>query len=107
MARIPICASCGHPVFSDAIAARLCGKQRRLYEVVQAAGARGLTASQIMNEIYADDPNGGPESSNIVSVMVRIVNLHLEHFGLAIRGQRGPGGFYRLATSTPESMETT
>jgi hypothetical protein len=54
------------------------------------AGSRGISSMQIMLALYADDPGGGPESPNIISVMVRTVKLHLEHFGLAIGSRSGP-----------------
>jgi hypothetical protein len=85
--------TCGFPIPSDQAAARLVGKQRQLYETVRAAGSRGISS---MSTLYADDPGGGPESPNIIAVMVLTVNLHLEHFGLAIRRRSGPGGLYRL-----------
>jgi hypothetical protein len=102
MAEVKCCPTCGFPVPDDSVAARLAGKQRTLYETVKAAGARGITTPEIMTALYADDPTGGPESNNIVSVMVRLVNLHIDRYGVVIRGQSGPGSYYRLITTPME-----
>lgn len=98
MTRTRACPTCGHPIPSDAVAATLIGKQRRLYEIVATAGSRGVTSMQIMSALYGDDPAGGPESPNIVCVMVGHVNRHLKQHCLAIKGRSGHGGYYRLVT---------
>jgi hypothetical protein len=91
-----ICSTCGHPIPDAAAAARLVGKQKHFYEIVADAGTVGISSQDIMRKLYADDPAGGPESPNILSVMARIVNLHLERHGVAIKGRSGPGALYRL-----------
>jgi hypothetical protein len=49
-----------------------------------------------MSTLYADDPTGGPESPNIINVMVRLINY------LAIKGHRGHGGsFWLVALNNP------
>lgn len=80
MTRVPTCRTCGHPIPRDDVAAALVGKQRKLYEAVADAGTRGINSLQIMSELYGDDPGGGPESANVVSVMNGHVNRHLEPF---------------------------
>ncbi len=91
-----VCPTCGHPIPPTPVAAALVGKQRQLFEIVQSAGVVGITSMAILRRLYADDPSGGPESPNIISVMVRIINQKIRKFGLKINGQRGSGGFYRL-----------
>jgi hypothetical protein len=91
-----MCPCCGFPIPSDQAAACLVGKQLRLYEIVKAAGSRGIPTPVVMAKLYADDPSGGPESPNIVAVMAKYVNSHINVFGVAIRGQAGPGSNYRL-----------
>jgi len=98
------CPTCGHPIHSDEVAASLVGKQRKLYEIIAAAGVRGISSMQIMSQLYDDDQSGGAESPNIVCVMVRHVNLHLEHHRLAIKGRSGHGGLYKMVAQLPEPV---
>lgn len=58
----------------------------------------GVTRDQITSYVYHDDPNGGPPSSSIVSVMVSKINQQLEENGLPerIRGSGGPGSIYKV-----------
>ena len=37
----------------------------------------GINRRELMDVLYADDPNGGPMSQNIIAVMVRESNLQL------------------------------
>jgi hypothetical protein len=107
MRKIPqVCPFCGFPIAANRIAAGFVGKQRRLYEIVAAAGAAGINSAAIMSQLYADDPSGGPESQNIVCVMVSHINRRLAQHGLAIRGHSGHGSFYRL-TALPKFPRTT
>lgn len=69
--------------------------QRRLFERVEQAGKEGIRAEQLMIALYGDDPQGGPESRNVIPVMVYYVNKKIAKHGLAIKGNR-PFGFYRL-----------
>jgi hypothetical protein len=94
----PVCPCCGHPIPSDRAAARLVGKQRKLYEIIKAAGTEGIPTSAVIAELYDDDPAGGPESPNIICVMTRLINYRIERYGIAIKGQSGPGSFFRLVT---------
>jgi hypothetical protein len=101
------CPTCGHPIPFDQVSASLVGKRRKLYEIVAAAGINGISSMQIMTQLYADDPTGGPESQNIVCVMVGHVNRRLERHGVAIKGRSGHGDLYRLVAlakdrGTPE-----
>ena len=52
-------------------------------------GKRVLTLQQMMDTVYADDPNGGPESDNIISVQVNQMKKLLAPFGLSISGYKG------------------
>jgi hypothetical protein len=90
------CPTCGHPIPSDRAAACLVGRQLKLYEIVKSAGTKGIATPLVMAKLYDDDPAGGPESPNIIAVMAKHVNSHINAFGLAISGQAGPGSTYRL-----------
>jgi len=56
----------------------------------------GVTVWQIIAAIYADDPNGGPEKHNIVSVMASKANKTLKELGWRIKATGGPGSLYTL-----------
>jgi hypothetical protein len=91
-----LCPTCGHPQASDEIAALLSGKQRRLYEIVRKAGTEGIAAKDIMRMLYADDPTGGPETCNIISVFANKANQKIAGKGLKIHARRGPWPLWRL-----------
>jgi hypothetical protein len=61
-----------------------------------ARNPQGVTVWQIIDAVYADDPNGGPEDHNIVSVMAKAANKKLEGLGWRIKGTGGPGSTYSL-----------
>jgi hypothetical protein len=56
----------------------------------------GVTRREIINSIYANDPNGGPNNENVVSVLVKRANSDLEPLGYRITSTGGPGSRYRL-----------
>jgi hypothetical protein len=93
-APVRVCLLCGHPIPSPAVAAAFVGRERQLVEIVANAGADGIGTPRILDQLYSSDPAGGPESSNIVAVMVKRINRRLAQHGMAIRGRRG--GHYRL-----------
>lgn len=76
------------------------GKKRQLIFDYVARHPEGVTVGQIMEYVYAEDPNGGPESSNVVAVQAWHINRYLETRGAPyrIRGRGGPGSIYRLYT---------
>jgi len=94
--KIENCPLCGHPMAGDDVAAVLPPKQRHLYEIVKAAGAAGISARDIMGKLYADDPSGGPVTSNIVAVFSHYANIKIRPFGLKISARRGPWPLWRL-----------
>lgn len=72
-------------------------KRQRLYDYI-ARNPQGVTTLQCMEHVYADDPNGGPEDPNTISVQIRNINLILARLKSShrIRSTRGPGAVYRL-----------
>ena len=70
--------------------------KQRIYDYVKAHPA-GVTSDQIMDNIYADDPNGGPSGRSVVSVHVNQMNSdYLAAYGLQIRSTLGPGALFTL-----------
>lgn len=91
-----LCPYCGHPFAPDEVAAALPGRQRRLFEIIRAAGSVGISARDILGMMYAADPNGGPNTTNIISVFAHHANKKLKPFGLAISARRGQSPLWRL-----------
>lgn len=90
----PRCPVCGHPYVAG-VATRLPYRQRALFEIIDAAGVNGIRGPEIMRQLYADDPAGGPLSPNIISVMCNHINRKIMHRGLKL-GAGAPFGYYRL-----------
>jgi hypothetical protein len=75
---------------------RLSPVKQRIYDFLRNRGADGATTRQIMDFVYMHDPDGGPESGNVISVHVRQMNLILVDLGKQIVSTRGPGATYHL-----------
>lgn len=104
MARSSIrtCACCGHPLPDDSVLGALTPLQQRVFFAIKRAGSAGIQSTRVMDVVYAEDPNGGPENQNIIAVVAKQMNKRLARFGLVLRGRRGPGGYYTL-----EKLENT
>lgn len=72
--------------------------RRRLLDYV-GNHPEGVTVWQIMDALYADRPDGGPERHNVISVTVKQMNRFLVPQGYRIRGTGGPGSRYFLETA--------
>jgi DNA-binding response OmpR family regulator len=69
--------------------------KRRLYQFLL-DHPEGVTRRQSMDAVWADDPNGGPEFENVISVHVHRMRPTLEREGVTITCARGPGATYRV-----------
>lgn len=57
----------------------------------------GVTRHELMSLLYADDPNGGPEWDNVISVLINKANKQLAPQGYRISpAWKGHGARYRL-----------
>ena len=74
--------------------------KKRIYEYL-AAHPEGVTRQQILDRVWADDPDGGPEFANVVSVHVKHMRPILEREGLTISCAKGAGATYRLERRAP------
>lgn len=90
------CPHCGNPMPASEILAVLPGMQGRLYEIVRKAGTAGIIGRDIMSQMYADDPSGGPEGTNIISVFAHHANKKIRRFGVEISTRRGPWSVWRV-----------
>jgi hypothetical protein len=62
----------------------------------------GITRNEILNLAYADDPNGGPDDPNTISVLIKHANAELVTQGFRILpAWRGRGARYRLVRIAP------
>ncbi len=96
-----VCPHCGHPMPADEVTLMLTPRQRQLYEIVRDAGIAGISARDILDKMYADEPNGGPDTANIISVFAHHANVRLKPFGLEISARRGPWPMWKLV-GTPD-----
>jgi hypothetical protein len=94
--RLRCCPTCGR-AFPPVV--EVGGKRRQAMFDYIASHPEGVTVWQILDAVYADDPNGGPMTHNVVSVMKWFINVRLERLGMSARivsVRGGPGSLYRL-----------
>jgi len=94
--KVPVCKCCGHPIIADEIGVVLTPLQRRIFNIVKGAGTAGIRGKDIMDAVYANVRNGGPDSTNIIAVVANQANRRLAQFSLKIQGRRGPGGIFTI-----------
>jgi hypothetical protein len=73
----------------------------RIVECIHRAGGRGKTSQDVFDYVYANDPNGGPDSGvKIIAVHVCRINKMLAPHKICIRhtqiGRGGYAGVYRM-----------
>jgi hypothetical protein len=62
----------------------------------------GITRSEILATVYADDINGGPDNPNTITVLIKHANEELAAQGFRIEPTwLGPGARYRLVRTVP------
>lgn len=87
------CACCGQVIPPKLILPRV---KQRIYDYVS-RHPEGCDRWQIMNYVYEDDPNGGPNSTNVINVHIVQINKRLKPDGLRIWAGGGRG-LYTLST---------
>lgn len=88
------CPCCGQ-IILDRIVLELTPIQRRIWEIV--SRRRELPTMRLRELTWADDPDGGPDSHNLLSMHVGNINKKLKPHGMMIYGTRGPGdNVYRI-----------
>ena len=92
MMRAEICSHCGQPIPPTGL--HLPPIKQRIYDAVQRCP--DISAEELRCVVWADDPNGGPEFENVVSVHIKHMRPTLEREGVTISCARGPGATYRL-----------
>lgn len=73
--------------------------KQRIYDYI--ASRHGVNRMQIMDAVYADDANGGPENLNVISVHICFINKQLRAMkaGVKIWCRGGPGSIYRIVAT--------
>lgn len=77
--------------------------RQRLVDIV-ANRPDGVTRSELLDCLYANDPNGGPDYPNTISVLIHFANIKLNKLGYRIKGSGGPGSRYFLETLGADSL---
>lgn len=72
------------------------GKYRR--RMLAAVVERPRTTEELWDIVYFDDPNGGPMTLKIFSVMKTHINKQIRRLGYVIECELGNGARYRLLT---------
>jgi hypothetical protein len=81
--RTTTCPCCGQPVIPNGL--KLPRVKQRIFDTVNRHP--GISAEQLVEYVWSNDPNGGPESGRkAVHVHVHGLNRLLAHQGLVIRG---------------------
>lgn len=96
MVKVAVCSCCGHPLPVSGARATLTPGQRRMFDVVMRSGTAGISAPEIMNQIYEDAADGGAESQNIIPVMATNIRKRIEKFGITVAATRGHGSLYYI-----------
>jgi hypothetical protein len=91
--QLKICPQCQRP-FPPAL--KVHGPVRQRIVNLIAGRPDGITRREIIDAVYASDPNGGPDTENVISVLVKRANEDLADQGYRITSDGGPGSRYRL-----------
>ena len=86
---VKCCPTCGHPIPENELLHALSNTQRKLFVSVQRAGRAGIRSEVLLQQMYQDDPSGGPEAPNILYVFKSKMQYVLRQFGLKLVVSRG------------------
>jgi hypothetical protein len=75
--------------------------RQRIVDVI-ANRPDGITRAELLDVVYGDDPNGGPDNPNTICVLINHANEELAAQGWHIAPARlGRGARYRLVRIAP------
>lgn len=89
------CPTCGQLVPPKNPFAPQAPVKARIYEFI-AKHPEGVDREQVRAYVYADDPEGGPESFSIISTHVFLMNRVLVPLGCKVHSTMGHGAVYTL-----------
>jgi hypothetical protein len=75
---------CGHVAMLSPIHGKIFTKLWKAWP-----SGRMITLNEMMDHVYADHPDGGPESNNVISVQLNFMRHIIARFGISIRGRSG------------------
>jgi hypothetical protein len=93
-----VCTHCGRPYPPKLVVS---GPVRQRIVDVIASRPNGIARAELVWLIYGSDPNGGPDSPNVVSVIIHHANKELRRQGYEITARPGRGALYRLTSTRP------
>lgn len=95
----PCCGGKGRIELLEPVPVRLAKFPSQLYRLVKAKPSL-LGAPQLVEALYADDPNGGPDDAlKCVHVAINRMNKHPARVGEKIKADhRGPGATYSVVS---------
>jgi hypothetical protein len=84
-----VCECCGHPLPDLEVVEFLTKQQTTILIALKRAGRKGLTMPQMISELHAHNPNGGPEFAE-TSINVQLAKMRrlLAPYKLAVSVQR-------------------
>ena len=85
------CPCCGHPLPYEPIKGmKMSRMEKRIFEIVQKRTPHGITSADLLDYVYAEDPNGGPEYPDIsLKTTICRFNKKLGQFGYRIKAHPG------------------
>lgn len=92
MTSYAVCPACGQPRPPEGIA--LPKIKQRILDAVKRCP--GISAEELRDVVWADDPSGGPEDRKVLHVHVNQLNHLLAPHGIAVRSQ---GGGYQIRST--------
>ena len=97
--RLHLCPTCQRP-YPPRLVVR--GPVRQRIVDLIANRPDGITRDEILDVVYADDPDGGPANANTISVLIKHANSELAAQGFRILpAWLGRGARYRLVRTAP------
>ena len=97
--QVHVCSCCAKAIrdgLSDEPSLHFGPKAKRVLDAVRRAKDAGISRPDVAAIVYSDDPDGGPDSSNVISVVIHKMNKKLAPHGMKIQSTGGPGAVYRL-----------
>lgn len=96
-----ICECCGHPILDHHASLGLTRSQLKLFQILEKAGQAGISRTDLMDKMYADRIDGGPDSPNVLNVQKTYTNRRLLRHGLSIVTSGGHYALWRLEKIVP------
>lgn len=75
----------------------LTARERQVFQIIKRAGSAGVAGKDIFDILYQDDPDGGPDQINVISIFVGNIRRKLAPYGLRVNiNHGGRGALYFL-----------